>query len=153
MEELSTIIKISLTSDELENGDQMPQRFTCDGENINPALHVGNLPPQTVSMVLLLEDPDAPTGTWTHWLLWNIPPQETIEENTSEGVLGKNDFGSILYNGPCPALGVHRYFFRIYALDISLELAAGSTREELLKAMEFHIIGSGELMALYGQNT
>lgn len=153
MEELNTLVKISLTSDAFENGDQMPQRFTCDGDNINPELQLGNLPPQTISMVLLLEDPDAPSGTWTHWLLWNIPPQETIEENTSEGTLGKNDFGSTLYSGPCPAIGVHRYYFRVYALDITLDLPDGSTREGLLKAMEYHIIGSGELMVLYGQTT
>ena len=143
------LVKILLKSAAFEAGDTIPVQFTCDGDNVSPALELDNIPAETVSLAILMEDPDAPSGTWTHWLAWDIPPSATIEENSSEGILGKNDFGTTLYQGPCPPIGTHRYFFRVYALDTKLELPAGSTRPEMLKAMEYHVIGSGELVGLY----
>ncbi|WP_162426824.1 YbhB/YbcL family Raf kinase inhibitor-like protein [Pontibacter pudoricolor] len=144
-------VKIHLKSSAFDAGETIPEQYTCDGDDVNPGLELDNIPAATVSLAILMEDPDAPSGTWTHWLAWNIPPSQTIEENSAEGVLGKNDFGTILYQGPCPPMGTHRYFFRVYALDIKLDLPAGSTREQMLKALEFHVIGSGELMGLYSK--
>lgn len=149
--ETTTLTKINLTSPEFDAGEEMPRRFTCDGDNINPPLKLENLPPNTASLALMLEDPDAPGGTWTHWLAWDLPPELTIDENSTVGVMGINDFGTTMYHGPCPAIGTHRYFFRVYALDIKLNLPNGSTREAMMKAMEYHVSGSGELLALYGQ--
>ncbi|NEM97653.1 YbhB/YbcL family Raf kinase inhibitor-like protein [Pontibacter burrus] len=150
--ETTTLTKINLTSSEFEPGEEMPRRFTCDGDNINPPLKLENLPLNTASVALLLEDPDAPGGTWTHWLAWDLPPEPDIEEGLTAGIMGNNDFGTTLYKGPCPAIGTHRYFFRVYALDVKLDLPTGSTREALMKAMEYHVSGSGELLILYGQS-
>lgn len=147
--ESTELIKIQLTSPAFEAGEKIPTRFTCDGEDISPELQMDNLPPETQSLAIIMDDPDAPSGTWTHWLVWNILPDNVIKENNTEGVLGINDFGSIKYQGPCPPIGSHRYFFRVYALDTRLSLPFGSTHDELLKAMEYHILGSGELMGVY----
>ncbi|NDK55804.1 YbhB/YbcL family Raf kinase inhibitor-like protein [Pontibacter sp. BT213] len=138
-----------LKSPSFEAGDTIPTRYTCDGENVNPALELNDIPPDTRSLALIMDDPDAPAGTWTHWLVWDIAPGTNIAEKSEAGTMGINDFGTTNYQGPCPPIGIHRYFFRVYALDTTLELPTGSTREELLKAMEYHVIGSGELMGLY----
>lgn len=147
--EQATLQKLLLKSPAFEAGENIPARHTCDGENINPALELDNIPPETRSLALIVDDPDAPAGTWTHWLVWDIAPSNIIEEKSEKGTMGLNDFGTTIYRGPCPPLGVHRYFFRVYAMDKTLDLPAGSTRKEMLKAMEYHIIGSGELMGLY----
>lgn len=147
--EQATLLKLLIKSPAFETGENIPARYTCDGENINPALELENIPQGTQSLALIVDDPDAPAGTWTHWLVWDLPPNNLIEENSEKGIMGLNDFGKSIYQGPCPPIGVHRYFFRVYAMDKPLGLPAGSTREEMLKAMEYHIIGSGELMGLY----
>ena len=150
--ETVTLTKLQLSSPAFEAGERLPIRYACDGENISPELILDNIPPETVSLALLMEDPDALNGTWTHWLLWSLPSLNKIDENTTIGVQGLNDFGNTSYQGPCPPIGTHRYFFRVYALDIMPTLAPGSTREELLKAMEYHVIGSGELVCTYGSS-
>ena len=96
-----------------------------------------------------MEDPDAPRGTFDHWLVWNISPTEAIAEQTNPGISGTNDFGKTGYGGPCPPSGVHRYFFKVYALDTKLDLLAGTDKEALLDAMQEHILAEGELMGLY----
>ncbi|MBL7849839.1 MAG: YbhB/YbcL family Raf kinase inhibitor-like protein [Cyclobacteriaceae bacterium] len=127
----------------------MPSLYTCEGENINPPLEIGDVPRETRSLVLIVEDPDAPAGTWLHWLVWNIPVTHAIKENDVPGEQGLNDFGRRNYGGPCPPSGTHRYYFRIYALDDLLELPSGSRRKAVEEAMRNHIVGFGETVGLY----
>lgn len=127
----------------------LPSEYTCDGKDINPPLEVENIPEGTKSLALIMEDPDAPRGTFDHWLVWNISPNEAIAENTNPGISGTNDFGKTGYGGPCPPSGVHRYFFKVYALDTKLELLAGADKKTLLEAMNGHILSEGEMMGLY----
>jgi Raf kinase inhibitor-like YbhB/YbcL family protein len=142
------------------NGEYIPKKFTCDGEDVNPPIYIGNLSEKAKSLVIIVDDPDAPIGTFTHWIAWNIPPVGEIpeaipkREKVSEPipiVQGRNDFGKIGYGGPCPPRGhgVHHYHFKVYALDTELDLKPGATRKELEKAMEGHIIQWGEIMGLY----
>ncbi|MCX2738988.1 YbhB/YbcL family Raf kinase inhibitor-like protein [Pontibacter anaerobius] len=140
---------LQLSSPSFEAGESIPQEYTCDGEDISPALEIGDFPEGTQSLVLLVDDPDAPKGSWTHWLMWDIPLIHTIEENSRPGIVGVNDFGNTSYGGPCPPISTHRYFFRLYALDTKLGLPEGSTKEQVFLQMENHILGSGELMGLY----
>jgi Raf kinase inhibitor-like YbhB/YbcL family protein len=143
---------VQITSSAFEHGDYIPTRYTCDGEDISPPLQIGGLPQEAKSLALIVEDPDAPVGTWVHWAVWNLPPdlQELspgkIPPQASEGV---NDFDRAGYGGPCPPSGVHRYYFNIFALDTVLNLAKGSRRKELDRAMKGHIIGYGSLMGRY----
>ena len=140
-------------------GDFIPKEYTCDGDDINPPLYVGKIPEGTKSLVVIVDDPDAPGGTFTHWIAWNIPPLGEIPQwipkkgETDEPihiVQGRNDFGRIGYNGPCPPPGkAHHYHFKVYALDTELSLKPGSGREELEKAMEGHVLAWGELVGLY----
>ncbi|MFD2512278.1 YbhB/YbcL family Raf kinase inhibitor-like protein [Pontibacter locisalis] len=148
---MDTLIRIQLSSPAFENGEKIPEEFTCDGENQSPPLQIAELPVGTQSLVLIMEDPDAPAGTWTHWLMWNIPPTNEIEKGSSPGVQGKNDFGDQGYKGPCTSLGTHRYYIRVYAIDINIDLPAGSTKAALLNSMSYHILGSGELMGFYSR--
>ncbi|AKD05050.1 YbhB/YbcL family Raf kinase inhibitor-like protein [Pontibacter korlensis] len=140
---------LQISSPSFSAGDNIPKKHTCDGEDINPALEIGDLPEETKSLVLIVNDPDAPNGNWVHWLVWDVPPIHFIQENSSPGTVGMNDFGYINYAGPCPSLGTHRYFFRVYALDIDLNLSSGSNKEQVYLQMENHIIGTGQLMGLY----
>lgn len=145
-----TLVKtLRISSPAFDSGESIPPKHTCDGEDVSPALEIGELPEGTSTLALIVEDPDAPRGNWTHWLMWDIPPTNFIAENTSPGTEGTNDFGNTSYGGPCPPIGTHRYFFRIYALDIRTNLPLGSSKEALQVAMQNHIIGSGELMGLY----
>lgn len=144
------MIKVSSTA--FYHNDFIPQKYSCDGEDINPPIKIENVPVEAKSLVLIVDDPDAPMGTWNHWLMWNIDPQiNEIQENSVPGgaVLGTNDFGKLEYGGPCPPSGVHRYFFRVFALDTMLNLPVGAKRSELEKAMENHLIDQGELMGKY----
>src|SRR5690606_26594029 len=127
----------------------IPPEYTCDGKNINPPIEVNRIPEGTKSLALIMEDPDAPRGVFDHWLVWNISPNEAIAEQTTPGVLGLNDFGKTEYVGPCPPSGVHRYFFKVFALDTKLDLVAGADKTALLDAMQGHILAEGELMGLY----
>ena len=134
----------------LQNGS-IPVRYTCDGENINPPIHIHELPKGTESLVLIMDDPDAPRGTFLHWLTWDIAPVTTIGENTAPGKAGLNGGGKPGYTGPCPPSGEHRYFFHVYALDVTLDLLLTSSREMVEDAMEDHVIGYGELMGVFSR--
>jgi Raf kinase inhibitor-like YbhB/YbcL family protein len=131
------------------HGGHIPPKYTCEGENVNPPLEVSDLPENTKTLAVIVEDPDAPRGVYDHWLVWNIPPNEAIAENSSPGISGRNSFGNTGYGGPCPPSGSHRYFFKVYALDGDLEIGAGSDKSALQEAMKNHVLASGELMGHY----
>ncbi len=145
--------KMKISSPVFENNEFIPAKYTCDGEDVNPPLLFAGIPDGTESLALVAEDPDAPAGTWVHWLLWNIPPETVgVEENSvPDGfVSGINDFGKNSYGGPCPPSGTHRYFFKLYALDRKLSLPATARKEEMERVMEGAILDSAELVGLYG---
>jgi Raf kinase inhibitor-like YbhB/YbcL family protein len=138
----------------------IPRKHTCDGPDLSPVLEWTNVPEGTKTLALICDDPDAPVGTWVHWVLYNlpaavtslpegIPNSETTEQGASQGI---NDFRRIGYGGPCPPPGKpHRYFFKLYALDDKVPLSPGASKKELLKAMENHILGQAELMGTYAR--
>jgi Raf kinase inhibitor-like YbhB/YbcL family protein len=132
-----------------QNDGLIPERFSCNNENINPSLLISNYPPQTKSFVLIVDDPDAPKGVWLHWLVYDISVREVIEQNSVPGKQGINDFGNLRYDGPCPGSGTHRYYFRLFALDSLLNLSDGMSREEIEDAMEHHILDVAEVCGLY----
>ena len=140
---------LRVRSGAFSHGGHIPPRYTCEGENINPPLEISGLPETTKTLALIVEDPDAPRGTYDHWVTWNIPPNEAIAENSKPGVTGRNSFGNNGYGGPCPPNGSHRYFFKVYALDTELNLAAGADKRTLEQAMKDHVLAKGELMAHY----
>jgi len=143
-------VKILLiTSDAFENNGFIPSKFTCDGDDINPALKIEGIPEGTQSLVLIVDDPDAPMGTWDHWVVWNIPLVEKIEESSVPGTEGFNDFGRHSYGGPCPPSGTHRYFFKVYALDTKLVLGPNSRKKDVERAMKSHLLAGGEIVGLY----
>ena len=143
---------MKITSQNFRNNEKIPVKFTCDGEDINPNLTIEEVPPAAKSLVLIMDDPDAPAGLWTHWIVWNIYPKtKMIKENEvpEGGTEGKNTSRSLGYQGPCPPRGTHRYFFRIYALDCLLNLGVGSARQELDRTIEGHILEKAELIGLF----
>lgn len=140
---------MKLTSPAFKNNGFIPERFTCNKGNISPELSLENIPELTKTLALIVDDPDAPSGDWVHWVVYNIPVVKRIEEGSIPGVLGKNDFGEQGYTGPCPPSGTHRYFFKAYALDISLDLEGKADKKTLEKAMQGHILGKAELVGLY----
>ncbi len=148
---------MELSSPAFNDGDMIPEKHTCDGEDISPPLVWELMPQNTKSIALICDDPDAPVGTWVHWVYYDIPsntkglPENiTPQENTDNGgKQGTNDFRKIGYGGPCPPGGTHRYYFKIYALDAILNLPAGIDKKQLLKAMEGHIVGQAQLMGKY----
>jgi len=147
---LPKIMKIS--SSVFENNSKIPSKYTCDGEDINPPLEIKGIPGGTKSLVLIIDDPDAPTGTFLHWLVFNISPDVSLIEKNSlpeAAIQGKNGFGKENYGGPCPPLGEHRYFFKIYALDKKLDLPSGSKLKEVEKEMEGRILDQSQLIGLY----
>jgi Raf kinase inhibitor-like YbhB/YbcL family protein len=151
--------KFAITSTAFKEGEMIPQKYTCDGQNISPPLKWESIPAQTKSLALIVDDPDAPAGIWVHWVIFNIPPTATgLPENVptktslADGsVQGKNDSREIGYDGPCPPGGTHRYYFKLYALDTMLKLSSGVTKPELLKAMEGHIVAQAQLMGRYSR--
>ncbi|MCX7909081.1 MAG: YbhB/YbcL family Raf kinase inhibitor-like protein [Ignavibacteria bacterium] len=150
---------IKIFSSAFEHEGFIPTKYTCDGENISPALSWKNIPSGTKSIAIINDDPDAPMGTWVHWVIYNISATATgLPENIkpmeklSDGTLqGRNSWGKIGYGGPCPPSGVHRYFFKIYALDVVLDLKPGASKEELLKAMKGHILAEGQFYGKYSR--
>jgi Raf kinase inhibitor-like YbhB/YbcL family protein len=156
-EEREELMSIQLTSAAFEDGGMIPKKFTCDWEDASPPLKWSGIPKGTQSISLICDDPDAPAGTWVHWVLYNVPgdAMELPENMPSDIVLGNgakqgmNDFRRLGYGGPCPPGGTHRYFFKIYALDIDIGLEPGATKAELLKAMKGHILGEGQLIGKY----
>jgi Raf kinase inhibitor-like YbhB/YbcL family protein len=146
--------KILVTSSAFQSGAKIPDQFTCKGANVNPALQFRGAPAGTKSLALIVDDPDAPTGLFTHWLVWNIGPatSQVRESSIPAGALqGTNDFGKLSYGGPCPPSGTHRYYFRIVALDRTLDLKSGAKRKELEKAFAGHVLARGELMGRYSR--
>ncbi len=145
------ISKIELKSSAFSATGEIPERYTCDGEDVNPPLEMGELPENTKSLVLIVEDPDAPNGVWGHWIVWNIAPVKHIAEDSVPGTEGKNSFGKHHYGGPCPPSGSHRYFFKLYALKERLELDMNADKEDVEAAMADKILGRGELMGTYSR--
>jgi len=146
------VVRMQITSSSFNKADNIPEKYTCDGDNVNPALSISDVPEEAKSLVLIMDDPDAPAGTWNHWLIFNIDPKtkEISEDSVPDGAnLGTNDFGKLEYGGPCPPIGVHRYYFRLYALDNTLELAKGAKRADIEKAMQGHVLNNVELMGKY----
>lgn len=138
-----------LTSPEFNHNGMIPERFTCDGEDVNPALNIEDVPSDAKSLALIVDDPDAPMGTWVHWVVFDIPVASRIEENSVPGKQGMNDFRKLAYGGPCPPSGTHRYFFKLYALDCRLQLEEGTRKEDVERAMQGHILAQAELIGLY----
>ena len=141
-----------IESGAFEKEEKIPTQFTCDGKNISPSIAFHDIPQATESFVLLMDDPDSPTGTWSHWVMWNIPADiRVIEEGTvPKGALeGVTDFEKVGYGGPCPGVGVHRYVFTLHALDTTLDLSEGATKHEVQKAMKGHVLAGAELLAWY----
>ncbi|MDD5326450.1 MAG: YbhB/YbcL family Raf kinase inhibitor-like protein [Phycisphaerae bacterium] len=150
-------MEIKVTSSAFTEGGSIPAKYTCDGLEISPPLQWDGVPDGTKSIALISDDPDARKETWVHWVLFNMPADtRELEENIpSDKTLangarqGINDSRGIGYGSPCPPTGTHRYYFKIYALDTKLDLAAGVKKSDLLKAMEGHILGQGQLMGRY----
>lgn len=143
---------LRITSPAFVEGETIPKKYTCDGENVSPPLEFFSLPENTASLVLLVDDPDAPMGAWNHWTIWNISPEalRIAENSVPDGaVLGTTTFGAPGYGGPCPPSGTHRYFFKLLALDKILDLPGGSDRNTLEKAMADHILAEASLMGKY----
>jgi len=140
---------LNVSSVAFSHGGHIPQKYSCEGENINPPLEIRGFPKDTKTVAIILEDPDAPRGIFDHWVVWNISPNEPVSENSTAGISGLNSFGKTGYGGPCPPVGSHRYYFKVYALDASLDLPEGSDKKQLENAMQGHIITTGELMAHY----
>lgn len=149
----STIKTMKITSPVFENNKPIPSKYTCNGENVNPPLAFSDVPENTKSLVLIVDDPDAPSGTWIHWVIFNIPKEvRTITENSMpEGIQGITSFGKSGYGGPCPPSGTHRYFFKLYALDTMLSLTEKENRKTVEDAMQNHIITGAEIIGLYSK--
>lgn len=151
---------LKVTSTAFDEGGMIPSRYTADGDDISPPLQWEGLPEGTKSVAIINDDPDAPMGTWVHWLVWNIPPtvsslaeDRPADEQWPDGTRqGTTDFGRIGYGGPAPPSGTHRYFFKVYALDTMLDLPAGATKPQLEKAMEGHILAQGQLVGKYSRS-
>jgi Raf kinase inhibitor-like YbhB/YbcL family protein len=147
-----------LKSSAFAQGAEIPKKHTCDAEDVSPALEWSGPPPRTVTLALVMDDPDAPNGTWVHWVMWNLPAaahqlpeavkkRDPLEDGTRQG---RNSFGKVGYNGPCPPHGKpHRYFFRLYALDEKLDLTPGSSNVVLQQAIQGHIIVEADYMGTY----
>ncbi len=140
---------LNITSTAFNNEGNIPAKYTCDGEDINPPLTIANIPEAAQTLAIIMEDPDAPKGTFTHWLVWNIPASEHIKEHTNPGISGDNDAKKTGYHGPCPPSGSHRYYFHVYALIDKLDLPVGADRHSLENAMGDLILAQGTLMAHY----
>ena len=143
---------MTISSPDFAGGQPMPKWSADKGENRSPQLLIGSIPLNAKSLVLIVDDPDALAGLWTHWLLWNIPPGKVVLDEGQvprEAVQGKNSFGRTRYDGPAPPSGTHRYYFHVYALDTKLSLVEGASRGELEGAMKGHVVGSAEFFGTY----
>ncbi|MFP4403373.1 MAG: YbhB/YbcL family Raf kinase inhibitor-like protein [Candidatus Woesearchaeota archaeon] len=142
--------KLKITIPAYKNGEVIPKKYTCDGENINPKIIINNAPKSADTFVLIFDDPDAPNNTFTHWVVFNIPAQTNIIlENTIPGIEGENDFKKTNYSGPCPPSGTHRYYFHLYAIQGKLLFKEGASRKEIEKKMQDKIIESASYMGKY----
>ena len=148
--------KLAVTSTAFAEGQTIPKLFTCDDRDVSPPLSFAGVPPQAKSLALIVDDPDAPMGTWVHWVLFGLPPDQKAlpQAYQPKGPVkqGKNSFGKVLYGGPCPPSGPpHRYFFRLYALDRALDLKAGASRADVDTALKGHVLAEATLMGRYGR--
>lgn len=141
--------QLELSSPAFKADGNIPAEYTCDGEGINPPLKINKIPENTHTLALIVEDPDAPGGTFDHWLVWNIKPAAAINENSNPGISGNNSAGKTGYHPPCPPKGSHRYYFHVYALDSELDLMPGESKESLQQAMKSHILAEGTIMGRY----
>lgn len=152
-------MQLTITSSAFKQDGMIPSQYSCDGRDVSPPLSWSEGPAGTQSYALITDDPDAPMGTWVHWVMYNIPKEvselveevPTVEKLKNNALQGKNDFGRYGYGGPCPPGGTHRYYFKIYALDTMIQSGPGLTKKQLLKAMEGHILAQGELMGKYSR--
>jgi len=150
-------MEIEITSQAFEEETMIPEKYTCDGIDVSPPLAWASVPESTKTLALICDDPDAPMGTWVHWVLFNLPasinelPESvpTDEELENGAKQERNDFRRIGYGGPCPPGGTHRYYFKLYALDTEINLEAGAKKSQLLESMEGHILAEGQLMGRY----
>ena len=147
------VSEMRLSSPAFENNADIPSKYTCDGENINPQLNIEDVPAEAKSIVLIADDPDASAGTWVHWVVVNIPASENIiiEENSVPGKQLTNDFGKTSYGGPCPPSETHRYSFKVYALDTELDLDESKEKADAESAMKGHVIAQAQLVGLYSR--
>jgi Raf kinase inhibitor-like YbhB/YbcL family protein len=142
-------LNMKISSPEFGHNQSIPSKFTCEGQDINPVLAVDGIPKGSKSLALIVDDPDAPVGIWVHWVVFDIPVINRINENSIPGQQGITSSGGKEFHGPCPPSGTHRYFFKIYALDTILGLNEGISKRELEKAMQGHILDKAELIGLY----
>ncbi len=144
-------VKMKLQSSAFTHNGDVPSEYTCDGADLSPPLVISDVPNNAKSLTLIMDDPDAPVGTWDHWIVFNIPTStKKIQEGTEpEGTAGRNSWSRTGYGGPCPPSGTHRYFFKLYALDTTLNLPEGATKKDLEKAMQEHILAQAQLMGTY----
>jgi len=142
---------MKLTSPAFGNNGNIPPEFTCDGSDLSPQLDIADVPSNAKSLVLICDDPDAPVGTWDHWVVFNIEPsaKEIHKGSEPKGQPGNNSWNKTGYGGPCPPSGTHRYFFKLYALDTMLNLPQGSAKKQIEAAMQGHILAKTELIGLY----
>lgn len=139
-----------IKSSAFKNNEFIPSKYTCDGLNINPEISIDEIPENTKSLAIIVDDPDSPNGTFCHWLIWDVSPKSSIKEDSTPGIQGRNSMGENKYSGPCPPGGNHHYHFKVYALDTKLSTLSPSTNQkEFEKAMKGHVIAWGELIGLY----
>ncbi len=145
---------MTITSAAFKHNSKIPSKYTCDGENINPPLEFSDIPKEARSLVLIVDDPDAPSKTWVHWVVYNIEPSTTRikEDSVPGGIQGITDFGKLGYGGPCPPSGTHRYFFKLYALDTILDVPGGLTKQQVLEKVRDRVIEEAELVGLYNKH-
>ena len=152
--EVNIMESISITSSAFARQGNIPEKYTCKGDNVNPPIHVENIPINAKSVVLIMDDPDAPGETWDHWIMWDIPATtKDIQENSVPrgAIQGTNSWGNTKYQGPCPPSGTHRYVFKVYALDTTVELRTNSKKNAVEQAMRGHIIARGELIGMFSK--
>jgi Raf kinase inhibitor-like YbhB/YbcL family protein len=144
--------ELIIKSAAFEANKEIPKKYSCHGEGINPPITIEKTPKETKSLALVIDDPDAPSGTFDHWVVWNIAPSmSTIAEDSVPGTEGLNGIRQRGYTGPCPPSGTHHYFFKAYALDIELSLGGNSAKKDLEKAMQGHILAQGQLIGLFSK--
>jgi len=144
------LFTMNIASPEFKNNEAIPLKFTCQGDGVNPELKINGVPENAKNLALIVDDPDAPTGTFTHWIVWNINPKiSVIKENSIPGIEGSNTLGKLGYVAPCPPSGTHRYFFKLYALDSMLDLHAGADKSQLEAEIARHELAHSELMGIY----
>ena len=143
---------MKITSSAFGHKQMIPQKYSCKGDDVNPPLEISGFPEGTKSLALIVDDPDAPMGTWVHWVVFDIPVTNEIPENSIPGKQGYNNFDRNDWGGPCPPSGTHRYFFKIYALDTVLNLPEGVKKNQVEKAMQGHVLDKAELVGLFKQS-